>query len=85
MSDSRSQLQALYPFLQGGEKDPSKDNAALLESVTQKSAHSLAVKQRFFADNAQAIVDTAKAIAAVYRVGGRLFSMGNGGSSCDAA
>lgn len=85
MSDNSAQLNALYPFLQGKEKDPVKDNIALLESIKQKSAHSLSVKQQFFADNAQAIVITAKAIAQVYLDKGRMLSMGNGGSSCDAA
>jgi D-sedoheptulose 7-phosphate isomerase len=31
------------------------------------------------------LVAAARAVAAVYRGGGRLFAMGNGGSSCDAA
>ena len=31
------------------------------------------------------LLDAAKALAAVYRRGGRMFAMGNGGSSCDAA
>jgi D-sedoheptulose 7-phosphate isomerase len=39
----------------------------------------------FFAANGQAVVDAASTIAEVYRGNGRLFSMGNGGSSCDAA
>lgn len=78
-------LQALYPFLHGGRKDPHSENAALLESVQHKAKHSLEVKQQFFQRNAQALVDTAHTIAAIYLRGGRLFSMGNGGSSCDAA
>lgn len=78
-------LASLYPFLHGGRKDPGKDNAGLLESVRQKAAHSLEAKRAFFEANGQAIVDTAGAIADVYRRGGRMFAMGNGGSSCDAA
>src|SRR6185295_19486619 len=35
--------------------------------------------------NGQAVVDAAATIAEVFRGDGRLFSMGNGGSSCDAA
>ncbi len=85
MDTHESPLQQLYPFLHGSEKNAAQENIALLESVRQKSAHSLSVKQQFFADNAQAIVDTAKAIAAVYLAHGRMFSMGNGGSSCDAS
>lgn len=85
MSDNDKHLGDLYPFLKGGRKDPELENGALLESVSQKSAHSLSVKEAFFAANAQQLVDMAKAVANVYRSGGRMFSMGNGGSSCDAA
>ena len=85
MSDNSAKLKDLYPFLHGKEKDPVKDNLALLESVKQKSAHSLSVKEQFFTDNAQAVVNAAKAIAQVYLNKGRMLSMGNGGSSCDAA
>jgi D-sedoheptulose 7-phosphate isomerase len=83
MSDD--ELEALYPFLHGGRKDPADEQAALLESVRQKSQHSLDEKQRFFSTNAEALVAAARGVAGVYRNGGRLFSMGNGGSSCDAA
>ena len=59
--------------------------AALLESVRQKAADSVSVKQRFFAENGTAIVDAAHLLARCFRAGGRLYTMGNGGSSCDAA
>ena len=84
MSSDEQHLQALYPYLYG-ETDRSGLNAALLESVQQKSADSAQTKQDFFSQNAQQVVDTAAAIADVYRSNGRLFSMGNGGSSCDAS
>ena len=83
MSDEK--LESLYPFLHGVRKEPSGENAALLESLDQKSKHSLAVKRAFFSENAQRVVDAARAIAGVYRGHGRMFAMGNGGSSCDAA
>ena len=85
MSDTATQLQQLYPFLYGDKKDPVQENITLLESVKQKSEHSLSVKQIFFANNAQAIVNAAKAIAHVYINKGRMLTMGNGGSSCDAS
>lgn len=85
MSDTTAQLQQLYPFLHGDKKDPTQENTTLLESVKQKSQHSQSVKQDFFEENAQAIVDAAKAIAQVYINNGRMLTMGNGGSSCDAA
>ena len=78
-------LAELYPFLAGG-RDPTRQlDAALLESVQLKARESIAVKERFFAENGDSVLATARAVAGVYRGGGRLFTMGNGGSSCDAA
>jgi D-sedoheptulose 7-phosphate isomerase len=85
MSDTTAQLQQLYPFLHGNAKDPVQKNLALLDSVKQKSEYSQSVKKAFFETNAQAIVDAAKAIAQVYINNGRMLTMGNGGSSCDAS
>jgi D-sedoheptulose 7-phosphate isomerase len=78
-------LQGLYPFLHGARQDAAKLDAALLESVALKAQASIEAKREFFAANAGAVVAVAAAIADVYRHGGRLFAMGNGGSSCDAA
>jgi D-sedoheptulose 7-phosphate isomerase len=78
-------LQSLYPFLHGVQQDAARMDAALLESIMQKARDGVAVKERFFRDNAAAIVAAARALAEVYEKGGRLFTMGNGGSSCDAA
>lgn len=85
MADKKEPLQSLYPFLHQQKKDVSSEREALLESVNQKSAHSLEVKQHFFENNAEALIDTARAVADCYRQGGKLISMGNGGSSCDAS
>lgn len=85
MSTEDPNLESLYPFLHGGRKDAASENEALLESVRQKAAHSVEVKQAFFEANGQKVVDAARALADVYRRNARLFSMGNGGSSCDAA
>lgn len=85
MTEDTKPLDALYPFLHGKRKDPQRERQALLQSVRQKAGHSVAVKQKFFADNGPALVDAAAALAAVYQRGGRLFTMGNGGSSCDAS
>jgi D-sedoheptulose 7-phosphate isomerase len=78
-------LEALYPFLHGKKQDPQAMNSALVESVRQKAHHHHEVIDAFFAKNGQAVVDAAGALAEVYRRDGRLYSMGNGGSSCDAA
>lgn len=80
-----SVLESLYPFLHGKVQDARQLDAALLHSVAEKAAGSRDTNARFFAEHAEALVAAARAIAGVYRGGGRLFAMGNGGSSCDAA
>lgn len=80
-----SPLAGLYPFLHGRPKDDARSEEALLESVRRKSAESIDAKQRFYRDHADAVVACARTLAEVYAGGGRLFAMGNGGSSCDAA
>lgn len=84
MSDDQS-LRELYPFLHGARQDKEAMRAALLGSVQRKAADSVAVKQRFFDEQGAAVIAMAEAIAGVYRRQGRMFSMGNGGSSCDAS
>ena len=79
------ELEALYPFLHGRKQDPRVLSEALLESVRQKAQHHQDVFAVFFQRHGQTVVDAAKTVADVYRGGGRLFTMGNGGSSCDAA
>ncbi len=79
------ELEGLYPFLHGRKQDPEALNAALVESVRQKAEHHQDVFRAFFEKNRQGIVDAAATIADVYRGNGRLFAMGNGGSSCDSA
>jgi len=85
MAESDAHLETLYPFLHGGAKDPEREQQALLESVQKKATASLATKQAFYGDNAESMIDAARAIAGVYRQDGRMFCMGNGGSSCDAS
>ena len=77
-------LQSLYPFLHGGKQDAGKLEAALLDAVRLKAEDSVAVKRAFFERNGAKVVAMAHALAAVYKQGGRLYTMGNGGSSCDA-
>lgn len=80
-----SALSQLYPFLHGKEKDPELEKNALFQSIEQKAAHSLQVKQLYFANNKAALVAAAQDLARVYQNKGRVFTMGNGGSSCDAS
>ncbi len=78
-------LSGLYPFLHGKKQDATSMNDALLESVRQKAADHVSVFERYFEENQAPIVRAAEVIAEMYRNDGRLFTMGNGGSSCDAA
>ena len=82
---SHDDLKALYPFLHGKAQEPARLEAALLHSVEEKARDSRETNARYFGGQAATLVAAAKAIADVYRKGGRLFSMGNGGSSCDAS
>jgi D-sedoheptulose 7-phosphate isomerase len=82
---SESDLKALYPFLHGQPQAPARLDAALLRSVDLKARDSRDTNARFFGEHRPVLVAAAKALAEVYRQGGRLFSMGNGGSSCDAS
>lgn len=85
MNETSKMREQLYPFLHGETKDPVEENKALLESIKQKAAKSVSVKQDFFAENAQQLIEVAAEIANCYHNNGRLLTMGNGGSSCDAA
>lgn len=82
---NESELSALYPFLHGKAQDPDKLDAALLHSVAEKARESRETNATFFGESAPVLVAAAKAVAGVYRKRGQLFSMGNGGSSCDAS
>src|SRR4051812_26670604 len=82
---NESDLSALYPFLHGQSQSPERLEAALLHSVKEKARDSRETNARFFDEQGPVLVAAAKALAGVYRRGGRLFSMGNGGSSCDAS
>jgi D-sedoheptulose 7-phosphate isomerase len=82
---TETDLKALYPFLHGAAANAQKVDAALLHSIAEKARDSRDTNERFFAEQAPALVAAAQSIAECYRRGGRLFAMGNGGSSCDAS
>jgi D-sedoheptulose 7-phosphate isomerase len=82
---NETELKALYPFLHGAVADAQRIDAALLHSIAEKARDSRETNQRFFAEQAPALLAAAQSIAECYRRGGRLFAMGNGGSSCDAS
>src|SRR5215475_2354452 len=78
-------LQGLYPFLHGKPQSPEKLKAALLHSVAEKARDSRETNARFFDGQADVLVAAVNTLANVYRRNGKLFSMGNGCSSCDAS
>lgn len=80
-----SDLDNLYPFLGNAPQDPTRLEAALLRSIDDKARDSREVSARLFAEQGGRLIAAARAIADVFAGGGRLFTMGNGGSSCDAA
>src|SRR5437867_6240895 len=58
--------------------------ATLRDAILRKCRESVTTKEKFFADNADHVVACCTALARAFDAGGRLFVMGNGGSSCDA-
>jgi len=79
------ELEGLYPFLHGRAQPAASLEAALSSSVADKARESREASEAFFAANTPALLAAARALATVFRGGGRLFCVGNGGSSCDAA
>ena len=57
----------------------------LRESILRKCRESMSTKEQFFTAQAGRIAECAAAMARQFDADGRLFVMGNGGSSCDAA
>jgi len=55
------------------------------EAIRQKVRESHDIGQRFFEENADRLEACVRALSERLRGGGRLFTMGNGGSACDAA
>ena len=82
---SEADLKALYPFLDSSAPEASGLEAALLHSVLDKARESRDTSERFFAREGAALIAAARCIAETYQRGGRLLTMGNGGSSCDAS
>ncbi len=58
---------------------------AMKDAILRKARESADLKLRFVEENAEGVEACARALAARFSTGGRLFTMGNGRSSCDAA
>jgi len=94
-SKDQAALAGLYPHLAPRDAaagavahDPGNAlrlEAALREAMAAKWRDSVAVKTRFFETCGDDMLRAAELLAEGFRRGGRLYTMGNGGSSCDAA
>ncbi len=82
---SHDTLTTLYPWQEGQPMDKAGLREKLAGSIQSKAGESADIKRQFFADHEEALLNTSEALARVFAGGGRLFTMGNGGSSCDAA
>ncbi len=58
--------------------------SSMADAILRKARESAEVQQRFFAEQAGRIAECCAAMAAAFDRGARLFTMGNGGSACDA-
>jgi D-sedoheptulose 7-phosphate isomerase len=56
----------------------------LSAAARRKARESADIKERFFAEHSARIATCAESLASALAAGGRLFTMGNGGSACDA-
>jgi D-sedoheptulose 7-phosphate isomerase len=57
----------------------------LRAKILRKCRESMTTKEQFFTEHADRIAECCAVMARAFDNGGRLFVMGNGGSSCDAA
>ena len=82
-------LSMLYPELGASVRaplaDPQAVRALLSSSVQTKFEDSVAAKRAFLQREGDTLVEMARRLALVFNQGGRLLTMGNGGSSTDAA
>lgn len=75
----------LYPFLDAAEDDEPALLASMVTSENAKQAESAELAARTVTANAPAVDAIARQIGSAVAAGGTVFSIGNGGSACDAA
>jgi D-sedoheptulose 7-phosphate isomerase len=75
---------AFYPFLHEAEQKPEGLIDELRFSLMEKVHESMEVKNRFFEENKDVIVEASLALAKAYHRGHKLLVCGNGGSATDA-
>ena len=74
----------LYPFLAEREDDLDAVQADVRASVLMKADEVHDLRVRTLSENAQTLSEAAAALRGVWRSGGRLLALGNGGSATDA-
>ena len=75
----------LYPFLDAAEDDEPALLASMAASEAAKHTESTELARQTLANNAEAVDTIADAIRQSVDTGGTVFSVGNGGSACDAS
>jgi D-sedoheptulose 7-phosphate isomerase len=75
----------LYPFLDAAEDDEPALLASMAASESAKKTESRELARQTVANNTPAIDAIAEQIRSCVAAGGTVFSIGNGGSACDAA
>jgi D-sedoheptulose 7-phosphate isomerase len=63
---------------------PSFTPEELAGKVMRQAREAANLKEKFFAENADKVIACCQSMARAFDAGGRLYAMGNGGSSCDA-
>lgn len=85
MSDPSDDFsRAFYPFLHAEKKKPQDLMQDLKFSLQAKTKESINIKERFFADHQDTILQVSLAIAKAYSQNKKLLVCGNGGSATDA-
>ena len=85
MSDSQNDFsQVFYPFLHENNKRPQELMDELRFSLAEKAHESTTIKEKFFAENKDTILNVALSLARAYYSGKKMLVCGNGGSATDA-
>ena len=79
-----SEFENLYPFLYADTSDLSAVLAQVRASTVAKTGEILELRRTVCARDGARIAECARAVAARFGAGGRLFAFGNGGSATDA-
>ncbi|MFG3417779.1 SIS domain-containing protein [Micromonospora sp. NPDC049460] len=77
-------LGALYPFLDTRAADAGTVLADVARSTADKAREIVTLRESLVAEHGCRLVECARALAAAFQAGGKLFTFGNGGSSTDA-